>query len=59
MLYRMRKPFEINYGKDNISRGYSSGHQGLDIYSNGRINVVNIIANKFVPLNLAFLVTSK
>lgn len=34
------------YGKSNISRGYSSGHQGLDIFSNERINVVNVIASK-------------
>ena len=34
------------YGRANISRGYSSGHQGLDIFSNNRIGVVNIIAAK-------------
>lgn len=37
---------EPEYGRANISRGYSNGHQGLDIFSNNRINVVNIIAAK-------------
>ena len=34
------------YGKENISRGYANGHQGLDIHSSSRINVVNVIASK-------------